>query len=320
MLNLNTYLTNNNSYSSTSTTNNSFPRWHYHQSIYFAVNYIFVNSHELLGATSQSSPPETFRVSRSPAGRRQSTSVDDRETLVRAPRAPPMIHRELSDTAMKTSRLFPKDTALSQKSGSVLGQGQYRNAVASGESHNSDNSSVIDAQRRPDATAIRYRPLPTVTLEAEPKDTARIKDERHSVTDRSIEVRQGTNTTRTLFAKTDTAEPTTPPTLPLVREQAPALPLAQEQLPSSQFQTRPQQLVWRKSADSLTLRDLVSDLSSSSPLAAVRQALDSLPVAQVSPPSAQIIKPESVEPRRCASSRARRSQQKACSAAFPKCF
>ena len=41
-------------------------------------------------------------------------------------------------------------------SATVLGQGQYRNAVASGESRNRNNSSLADVQRRPDATALRY--------------------------------------------------------------------------------------------------------------------------------------------------------------------
>jgi hypothetical protein len=46
--------------------------------------------------------------------------------------------------------------ALHKKSGSVLGEGQYRNAVASGESPGSQYSRVIDVHRRPDATALRY--------------------------------------------------------------------------------------------------------------------------------------------------------------------
>jgi len=49
---------------------------------------------------------------------------------------------------------------LPRTSGSALGPGQYRNAVASGE------SSAIGVQRRPDATALRYRPDPTTTVEA----------------------------------------------------------------------------------------------------------------------------------------------------------
>src|SRR6185436_14109424 len=48
-----------------------------------------------------------------------------------------------------------------EESRSAVGKGQYRNAVASGESLNSNDSS-----RQPDATALRYRPLPTATSEA----------------------------------------------------------------------------------------------------------------------------------------------------------
>ena len=279
MLNLNTYLTNNNSYSSSQVTNNSFLATS-NTNQFISTGSTSSSTHaELHDATSQSSPPETFRVKRNSAGQRQSASVDVRETLVRAT---PTVQRELTQTEIKTSRLVLKDAASAQQPGSMLGQGQYPNAVASGESRNS-NPSVIDAQRQPDATALRYRPLPTVTREAESKDTLRIKNERHTATERSIEVRQVTNATRTLSEETDTAAPAATP---------PALPLVQEQLSSSQFQTRSQELVWRTSADTLTLRDLVSDLSSSGPLASVRQALDSLPMSQV-PQTAQTIKPES---------------------------
>lgn len=82
-----------------------------------------------------------------------------------------------------------------------------------------------------------------------------------------------------------TATETSPETMPL-----PVLPLVQAQNPASQFQTRPPQFVWRKSEDGPTMRDLISDLSSSGPLAAVREALDALPVAQ-SQPSNQSVKP-----------------------------
>ena len=45
---------------------------------------------------------------------------------------------------------------------SPLGHSQYRNAVASGE----PRSAVSDGHQRPDATALRYRPGPTLALEA----------------------------------------------------------------------------------------------------------------------------------------------------------
>jgi hypothetical protein len=75
-----------------------------------------------------------------------------------------------------------------------------------------------------------------------------------------------------------------------VKIPGPLLPLAQAQNAASQYQTGAPQFVWRKSTDALTIGDLLSDLSSSSPLAAVRQALDSLPVAQ-SRPGSQSVKP-----------------------------
>ncbi len=251
MLNLNTYLTNNNSYSSSQTTNNSFLATT-NTNQFVSTGSTSSSTHtELHAATSRSSPPETFRVKRRPAGRRQPDTrdahvetpprklaiVEDRKNepvkpaplsvqtstelpLVRTSITPPMIQRELLETETKTSRL-------------VL------------------------------------------------KNSETIKTEKHYAQSNKIEATQETR-----FAKTETAAVATPPTLPLV----------QEQPPSSQFQTRPQQFVWRKSADSLTLRDLVSDLSSSGPLASVRGALDSLPMAQVPPSNSQIIKPESSTP------------------------
>jgi len=49
-----------------------------------------------------------------------------------------------------------RGAALRQQSGSTVGRGQYRNAVASGESRNCKNTLVNEAQGRPDATALRY--------------------------------------------------------------------------------------------------------------------------------------------------------------------
>jgi len=48
-----------------------------------------------------------------------------------------------------------RGTALPRRSGAALGPGQYRNAVASGQSRNLNNSSVIDAQHS-DPTLPRY--------------------------------------------------------------------------------------------------------------------------------------------------------------------
>jgi len=54
-------------------------------------------------------------------------------------------------------------TALLQKSGFRLGWGQYRNAVASGQFSNIRYSwQIWEAHVRPDATALRYWPYPTM--------------------------------------------------------------------------------------------------------------------------------------------------------------
>jgi hypothetical protein len=109
------------------------------------------------------------------------------------------------------------------------------------------------------------------------KDKERIKIERHSA---KSEARQETEPSQTLPAEIK------------IGPASIQLPLVQEQIPTPQLQTRPQQLIWRKNTDTQTLRDLVSDVSSSSSLAAVRQTIDSLPRPSTQP-SAPTVMPES---------------------------
>ncbi len=279
MLNLNTYLTNNNSYSSSSTTNNSFVATS-NTNQFISTASISSTSHtELHGATSQSSPPETFRVSRSRAGRRQSVPVDATDRVLNPiSRLPESSTSSVAHVEAQPRRLATGEDQKStqEKPGpSSLPAATKLTLVQPPLARTSPASPVIQRELLETETKTSHLVL---------KNSETVKTERHSVKSNRIEVRERSNTPQNSLAESGTMPaPRTPPTLPLV----------QEQLPSTQFQTRPQQLVWRKSADSLTLRDLVSDLSSSGPLASVRQALDSLPMAQVSP-SAQTIKPESL--------------------------
>jgi len=281
MLNLNTYLTNNSSFSST-TTNNSF----------FAATNQFISpasttssTHtQLFSASSESQPSEKFRISRRPAGRRQGIPVDAGDVV-------------LNPLPSTSSRAHVEGQPRSFASG-----GDTRSEHAEPALSSDSTLTNLTLARTP----VIQRESPEIEMRTSrlfAKTDARIKDE----LDR-IGARQVSGTSQTVFASAGIPA-ATPQTFPLVNKQTdptrlretvansasenqPSIPLVQEHIPSSQFQTRPPQLVWRKSADSLTLSDLLSDLSSNSPLAAVRQALDSLPVAQL-PQSTPMMKPES---------------------------
>ena len=277
MLNLNTYLTNNNSSSSsssssswlsssslssssspsTSTTNNSF------------FDSTSINQSILQSSTSSSttsSSTNTYRITRRSGSRRESVPVHTEDDVLNplpksaqsvahtSATVQPVIQRELREMEIKTSRL-------------VL------------------------------------------------KESERTKYGRHSIKSNSVVVSQATNTPQIVSAVTGVPPTTTAPASAPAPAPAstpapgsapatvtasgaaaatpPTLPLAQEQFPAPQFQTRPAQFVWRKGADTETLRDFVTEVSSTTSIAAVRQAIDSLPVAQTPPPGAPVMKPES---------------------------
>ena len=263
MLNLNTYLTNNSSVSSVSTTNNSFfTSTAIKQSILQSTT-----NTQVFGATSQPTPPSTspekFRISRR-ADRRQSVPVDVQDDVLN-----PVPQRAIQSPALVEEQpltLANRETRLNEPARPV---GSEVPALT--------NPTPV---RQPLAPPVIQREL----LESERKttrlvlqDKERIKIERHSA---KSEARQEIESSQT-------------PPAEIKIEPAPIqLPLVQEQIPTPQLQTRPQQLIWRKSADTQTLRELVSDVSSSTSLAAVRKAIDSLPVAQTQP-SAPMMMPES---------------------------
>jgi len=267
MLNLNTYLTNNSSVSSTSTTNNSFfTSTAINQSILQSTTSLTTNTN-VFGATSQPGPPEKFRISRRPANRWQSVPVDVQDDVLNpVPQRAQPLTQSPAHIEQQPLTLARPENRISEPPKPV-------------PSSVPTNPTLV---QRPLAPPVIQREL----LESEIKttrlvlkDSERIKIERHS---EKSEDRHETNTPQTSLAITEVRAAATPP----------ALPLVQEHTSSPQFQTRPQQLIWRKSADTQTLRDLVADVSSSSSIAAVRQAIDSLPVAPTSP-SAAMITPES---------------------------
>ena len=318
MLNINTYLTNNNSFSST--TNNSFaattnqfispantsssttPRFPPAALSSSSSSSASVHSSSRAsapdakmvfpGETSQSQPAGKFRVSRSPARRsRQRDPVDAGDAT----------HDEGGSSRFASG-----------EEGSGAQAKEIGSSVSTGTNLPLARTPPAIQRELPDASMKTARPFSKVDDE--------MRDERRSARDDTVGPRQETR--RTVLATTDSPAATLP-SLPLVQKQAApeqlgealiedaserqhltakasasdaitlsALPLVQPQISPSQLQTRPLQFVWRKSEDALTMRDLLSDLSSSSPLAAVRQALDSLPTAQ-SRPSNQSVKPES---------------------------
>ena len=265
MLNLNTYLTNNSSVSSTSTTNNSFfTSTAINQSIVQSTT----NTH-VFGATSQpSTAPEKFRISRRAADRRQSVHVEVQDDVLnpvpqrqteRATQSPAHVEEQPLTLANRENRISEPSTPIpSPVPASTMVQPPLAPPVIRRE--------VLESE------------IETTRLVL--KDNERIKIERHSA---KSEARHETEPSQTPTVETEIAASATLQTLPL----------AHEQIPTTQFQTRPQQLVWRKSADTQTLRDLVSDVSSSSSLAAVRQAIDSLPRPTTSPSAPMMAQPES---------------------------
>jgi hypothetical protein len=308
MLNVNSYVANNSSFSSTTnTTNNSF--FAGTNQFVASVNTTSSTHTELPGTTHQQEPLEKFRVRRGRAGRvagrRQSVPVDAADDVLNP--VPKLAQSSTSPLVHVEAQQHPSANRDDTKS--------EQEKPASSPVQTLTNLPLVVP------TVIQRERLETEikTSRLVLKDTERIKDERYSGTVDSKEAQQ---TQQTVFAKTDTSA-VTPPTLPLVNRQPepaqlreivvnrasenqppiqltnfsgstsspPTIPLVHEHIPSTQFQTRPPQLVFRKNVDSLTLRDLVSDLSSGSPLATVRKALDSLPQAQPSP-SAAVMKPE----------------------------
>jgi hypothetical protein len=270
MLNLNTYLTNNSSVSSTSTTNNSyFTSTAINQSILQSTNSLTTNTN-LFGAASQPAPPEKFRISRRASDRRESVSIDVQGDVLN-----PIAQQRAEPATQSLAHLEEQPLTLANR--------EHRIGEPARPAPSAVPTLINPTHVQPPlAPPVIQREL----LDSEIKttrlvlhDNERIKIERHST---KSEERHETNTSQTRFAVTEVRAAAIPTTLPL----------AQEQIPASQFQARPQQLIWRKSADTQTLRDLVADVSSSSSLAAVRQAIDSLPVAQT-PSSAPMMSPES---------------------------
>ena len=280
MLNLNTYVANNSSFSSTTnTTNNSF----------FAGTNQFVSSvsttssthNELHGTTHQPEPLDKFRVRRGRAGpvagRRQSVPDDvlnpvpksEQEkpasslvpgltdlTFFHPALAPPVIQREMMETEIKTSHRVLKEIE------------RIKEEKYSGTADRTEAPETYQTvSPRTDTSAATPATLPMVNRQPEP---ARVRE---TVVNRASE-----NHHQIANSSDSTSSPST-------------IPLVHEHISSPEFHPRPPQLIFRKNVDTLTLRDLVSDVSSSSPLAAVRKALDSLPVAQPSS-SAPVMKPE----------------------------
>ena len=265
MLNLNTYLTNNSSVSSTSTTNNSF-------FTSTAINQSILQSTtntQIFGATSQPAPPEKFRISRR-ADRRQSVPVDVLDDVLNPvpPRKEPATQSP-AHVEEQPLTLANRENRISQPARPVPSSVPTLT-----------NPTLVQTPLAPPVIQRELLETEKSTTRLVLKDSERIKIERRSA---KSEVRQEPEPSQTAPADTEIGAAPITPTLPLV----------QEHIPASQFQTRPQQLVWRKSADTQALRDLVSDVSSSSSLAAVRQAIDSLPVAQTQPSAPMMVPPES---------------------------
>ena len=271
MLNLNSHLANNSSVSSTSITNNSFfTSTAINQPVLQSTTSSTTDTN-VFGATSQPAPPEKFRISRRPPDRRQSIPIDVQGDVLN-----PVPQQRVEPLSQSPAHVQQQPLTLANPENRI----SEARLVGRPVPPSVPTSANPTVQPQPAPTVIQRELLEseTKTTRLVLKDNERIKIERHSTKSEARE-----KTFQTPPAVTEIRAATaTPPTLPLV----------QEQIPSAQFQTRPQQFVWRKNADTQTLRDFVSDVSSSSSLAAVRQVVDSLPVAQTTS-SAPVMSPES---------------------------
>jgi len=276
MLNLNTYLTNNSSVSST-TNNSTFTSTAINESILQSTTSSTTNTN-VFGATSQPVAPEKFRISRRAPERPQSVSVGVQDDVLN-----PLPQRRAEVLTQSPAHVEEQPLTLANR------ETRISEARLVGRPVPSPAPTVINQEfvQPPLAPSVIQREVLETEINTTRlvlKDSERIRVERHSAKD---EVRQETKPSQTPPAVSEVGSP-------------PSLPLVQEQIPVTHFQTRPQQLVWRKSADSQTLRDFVADVSSSSSVAGVRQTIDSLPRPTTSP-STPIMSPESsfreVEPR-----------------------
>ena len=268
MLNLNTYLTNNSSVSST-TNNSTFTNTAINQSILQSTTSSTTNTN-LFGATSQPVPPEKFRISRRAPDRQQNVPIGVQDEVLN-----PLPQRRAEPLTQSPAHVEEQPLTLANRE-TRISEARLVGRPVPSPVPTVTNQGFVQPPLAPSVLQREVLETEINTTRLVLKDSERIKVEKHSA---KSEVRQETEPSQTPNAVSDVGSP-------------PSLLLAQEQIPVTQFQTRPQQLVWRKSAATQTLRDFVADVSSSSSLAAVRQAIDSLPRPTTSP-SAPMMSPES---------------------------
>ncbi|HXQ38038.1 MAG TPA: hypothetical protein VN843_28785, partial [Anaerolineales bacterium] len=198
LVNLNTYLTNNSSISSTSTTNNS----------YFATTNQFVSqanttalTHtELHETTSQSPPSEKFRISRTPPALRQNVPVDTKEAVLNP--VPKLTERSISPLVHSKGQPLTLAKGEDRKGEPV--KHALSQVPASTEPLARTTVSPPVIQRESLETEIRTTRLVL-------KDTEKIKIEKHSAKSDSIDTRLETKTLQPPAAKKDTATETAAP-------------------------------------------------------------------------------------------------------------
>jgi len=215
--------------------------------------------------------PERFRISRRAPDRQQSVPIDVQDDVLN-----PLPQRRVEPLTQSPAHVEEQPLTLANRE-TRISEARLVGRPVPSPAPTVTNQGFVQPPLAPSVIQREMLETEINTTRLVLKDSERIKIERHSAKD---EVRQETKPSQTSTALTEIGA--IPPTLPLV----------QEQIPTSHFQTRPQQLVWRKSADTQTLRDFVADVSSSSSVAAVRQAIDSLPRPTTSP-GAPMMSPES---------------------------
>jgi hypothetical protein len=283
MLNVNSYVANNSSFSSTTnTTNNSF----------FAGTNQFISSvnttssthTELLGTTHQPEPLEKFRVRR---GRINGPQIEQRTVFIRDHGQ--SVAADADDAVLnpvpKSAEILTSSMVHVEGKGRELANAEDTKGEQDKQIHTSGSvlSKIDDTAPATPPTLTLVNKQTNLTLLSEKTVSSTSENQTPMALPQKPSSMLGHGQYRNAVASGDSS------VIDAQRQPGPTTTFEARAYPIETLVEK-QQLVFRKNADSLTLRELVSDLSSSSPLATVRKALDSLPVAQ--PSSAPLMKSE----------------------------
>lgn len=288
MVNINNYLTNNNSFSSASFSSNVSqpPAAAAPTSIISSMNVPNTAAKTMMVDASASTPAGKFRVSRSPARRAWEAAPEDDQDGVRHPILK-LTEAATSETSDATGAAHSEGVNISPAK-----------AIASNET----TPIKLPLARTQVAHTPIQRKLPDEGVNASPSTSKNYEakekrqpagDEQPAMTAASaVAASRESGSSHPVSAQGGvpvSAQGDIPATS--TTASATALPLVQQQTALSQFPRPPANFVWRKGAGSLTVQNLLSAISSSRPLQTARRSPEAQPTAQP-PQSSQTITPE----------------------------